>query len=59
MLSEISTYVVFPFPLGFIIAAICSYARNKSIAWALVHAVLLGWIYVIYWALTGETKKDD
>ena len=43
--------------IGTIVAAICSWSRNKSVAWAAVHAFLLGWFYVVYWALTGGTRK--
>lgn len=37
--------------LGTILAVLCSWERNKSIIWALIHA-FFGWIYVIYYAIT-------
>jgi hypothetical protein len=39
------------FGLGSIIAVVASWSRNKSILWAIIHAVL-GWLYVIYYVLT-------
>ena len=39
--------------LGTIVAVVISWSRNKSILWAIVHGVL-GWLYVIYAALTGK-----
>jgi hypothetical protein len=44
--------------MGTIIAAVCSWSRNKSIAWMLVHAFLFGWIYVIFWAVTGGAEPE-
>ncbi len=37
--------------VGISLAAILSWSRNASIAWAIFHA-LCGWIYVIFFALT-------
>ena len=37
--------------LGSVIAALCSWERNRSIIWAIV-AAFLSWIYVIYFAVT-------
>ncbi len=37
--------------LGTLIAVLCSWERNKSIIWALIHA-FFGWIYVIYYVIT-------
>jgi hypothetical protein len=42
--------------LGSVIAAVISWSRNKSILLAIFHAVL-GWLYVIYVALTKETQN--
>jgi hypothetical protein len=39
--------------LGSIIAVVASWSRNKSILWAILHG-LMGWIYVIYFAITSE-----
>ena len=37
--------------LGAVIAVVCSWHRNKSILWAILHG-FLSWIYVIYFAIT-------
>ena len=37
--------------LGSAIAVAVSWSINKSLVWAIVHGVL-GWLYVIYYALT-------
>ena len=42
--------------LGGFIAVVCSWERNKSILWAILHA-LFGWIYVIYFALTRHQDE--
>ena len=36
--------------MGTTIAIVLSYAANKSILWAIGHG-LLGWLYVIYYAI--------
>jgi hypothetical protein len=41
--------------LGSVIAVVCSWHRNKSILWAILHG-LLSWFYVIYFACT---RKPD
>jgi hypothetical protein len=38
------------FGIGTIIAAILSWLKWHSIGWAIIHG-LLGWLYVIYYAL--------
>jgi protein-S-isoprenylcysteine O-methyltransferase Ste14 len=42
--------------LGGVIAVVCSWQRNKSILWVIIHA-LFGWFYVIYFALTREDSE--
>jgi len=42
--------------IGFCLAFMCSYTRNASVCWGFVHGLLLGWLYVVYWALTGGNK---
>jgi len=37
--------------LGSAVAVAVSWSINKSLVWAIVHGVL-GWLYVIYYALT-------
>jgi hypothetical protein len=41
--------------LGSVLAIVTSWERNKSILWAIVHAIF-GWAYVIYYVLTREEK---
>lgn len=46
--------------LGSVIAVVCSWQRNRSIGWAILHG-LLSWLYVIYFASTrkpDETKQS-
>jgi len=42
--------------LGAVIAVVCSWQRNKSILWAILHGIL-SWIYVIYFALTRRPNE--
>lgn len=42
--------------LGSAIAVVCSWHRNRSIFWAIV-AGILGWLYVIYFALTRTADE--
>lgn len=42
--------------LGSLIAVLASWERNKSILWAILHAVF-GWIYVFYFAFTRNATK--
>lgn len=42
--------------LGSAIAIVCSWHRNKSILWAILHGIL-SWLYVIYFALTREPSE--
>ena len=37
--------------LGSILAIVLSWSRNKSVLWAILHAIL-GWLYVIYFVFT-------
>ena len=37
--------------LGSVIAVVCSWQRNRSILWAILHGIL-SWFYVIYFAST-------
>ncbi|MCB9310653.1 MAG: hypothetical protein H6567_11400 [Lewinellaceae bacterium] len=37
--------------VGSVIAIVASWSRNKSVLWAILHAIL-GWFYVIYFVLT-------
>jgi hypothetical protein len=42
--------------LGSAIAVVCSWQRNRSILWAIL-AGILGWLYVIYFALTRRADE--
>ena len=42
--------------LGSVIAVACSWTRNHSILWAILHGIL-SWLYVIYFALTRENNE--
>lgn len=42
--------------LGGVLGIVCSWQRNKSILWAILHA-LLGWAYVIYFVLTRKESE--
>lgn len=37
--------------IGSIIAGLCSWDRNHSILWAILH-IIFGWFYVLYFAMT-------
>jgi hypothetical protein len=41
--------------VGGFIAIYLSWITNHSIIWCLIHG-FLGWLYVIYWLLTGHLK---
>jgi len=42
--------------LGAAIAVVTSWARNRSILWAILHGIF-GWFYVIYFALTRRPEE--
>ncbi len=42
--------------LGSVIAVVCSWQRNRSILWAILHGIL-SWFYVIYFALTRQPDE--
>ncbi len=44
--------------LGSLIAVLVSWERNKSILWAVLHAIF-GWVYVIYFALTRNKHTTN
>lgn len=54
--NEVNQVVRNGIGLGGVIAVVCSWQRNKSILWAILHA-LFGWFYVIYFALTREDSE--
>ncbi|HXC25967.1 MAG TPA: hypothetical protein VNU46_08635 [Gemmatimonadaceae bacterium] len=43
--------------IGAAIAIVCSWQRNRSILWAILAGVL-GWLYVIYFALTRKPEES-
>jgi hypothetical protein len=42
--------------LGAVIAVVCSWQRNKSILWAILHGCF-SWFYVIYFASTRRPEE--
>lgn len=42
--------------IGSAIAVVASWSRNKSVLWAILHAVF-GWLYVIYFVISGGTDN--
>ncbi len=42
--------------LGTVIAVTCSWARNRSILWAILHG-FFSWLYVIYFAMTRRPNE--
>ncbi len=52
MLNFLSTGI----SLGAAIAVVCSWHRNRSIVWMIVHGTL-SWVYVVYFALTREADE--
>jgi len=42
--------------LGSAIAVVCSWERNKSIFWAVIHG-WLSWFYIIYFAITRSPEE--
>jgi hypothetical protein len=58
MFAEISNHTVQTaatsgFSLGSMIAVVCSWQRNRSIFWCMLHSIL-SWGYVLYFA---ETRR--
>jgi hypothetical protein len=43
--------------LGSAIGVVCSWQRNRSILWAIL-AGILGWFYVVYFALTRKPDEE-
>ncbi len=54
--SSQTTYVYTGIGLGTLLAVLASWSRNHSVLWAIIHA-FFGWIYVIYYVLTGGSKS--
>jgi hypothetical protein len=42
--------------LGTSLAVVCSWTRNRSILWAMLHGTL-SWFYVIYFALNRRPEE--
>ena len=42
--------------LGTAIAVACSWTRNRSILWAMLHGIL-SWLYVIFFAVTRRADE--
>lgn len=43
--------------LGAVIAVVCSWQRNRSILWAILHAIC-SWFYVLYFAATRRPDEE-
>ena len=43
--------------IGTIIAGALSYQRNSHVVLSILHGVLFGWVYVIWWALSELWKR--
>lgn len=53
-----ATQIGYGVGFGTVLAIVCSWQRNRSILWAILHG-FFSWLYVIYFAVTrqpGETK---
>jgi hypothetical protein len=44
------------FGLGSVIAVVISWSVNHSVLWAAIHG-FLGWFYIVYYLLTGQTPE--
>ena len=42
--------------LGTSLAVVCSWTRNRSILWAILHGIF-SWLYVIYFAITRRPEE--
>jgi predicted MFS family arabinose efflux permease len=42
--------------LGTALAVVCSWTRNRSILWGILHGAF-SWLYVIYFALTRRPEE--
>jgi len=54
--TNLSQGGLFSVSIGSLVAVFLSWKRNKSILWAILH-FLFGWFYVIYYFLSGGSKK--
>jgi ABC-type Fe3+-siderophore transport system permease subunit len=53
-----TTQITYGVGFGTVLAIVCSWQRNQSILWAILHG-FFSWFYVIYFAATrqpGERK---
>ena len=44
--------------LGSALAVVCSWQRNRSIAWAIL-AGMLSWLYVIYFGCNSRSARPE
>jgi hypothetical protein len=57
-MNPVDTSAATSIALGVSLAVVCSWQRNRSILWGILHG-MFGWLYVIYFAATrrnDETK---
>jgi ABC-type Fe3+-siderophore transport system permease subunit len=50
------TQITYGVGFGTVLAIVCSWQRNRSILWAMLHGVF-SWFYVIYFAATRTTDE--
>jgi ABC-type Fe3+-siderophore transport system permease subunit len=50
------TQITYGVGFGTVLAIVCSWQRNRSILWAMLHGIF-SWIYVVYFALTREANE--
>jgi ABC-type Fe3+-siderophore transport system permease subunit len=57
LLADQSTVVIHSgIGLGSVIAVVCSWQRNRSIMWGILHGIF-SWFYVIYFAYTRKPEE--
>jgi type II secretory pathway component PulF len=56
VVPEVRTVAQSGVGLGVVLAVVCSWQRNRSILWAILHGVF-SWFYVIYFALTRRANE--
>jgi ABC-type Fe3+-siderophore transport system permease subunit len=50
------TQITYGVGFGTVLAIVCSWQRNRSILWAMLHGIF-SWFYVIYFAATRRTDE--
>jgi ABC-type Fe3+-siderophore transport system permease subunit len=50
------TQITYGVGFGTVLAIVCSWQRNRSILWAILHGIF-SWFYVIYFAATRRSDE--